>query len=53
MINIDPPNLHGKTEAEKTEEIRRYLFQLVQALNFNFNEIDSKISDITKGEHKK
>lgn len=53
MINIDPPNLLGKTEHERSEELKRYLFLLAQTLNFNFNEINAKISDISKGEDKK
>lgn len=43
MLNLEYPSLKGKTEAEQIAEIRRYLFQMVDALNYIINDLESKI----------
>ena len=37
--NIKYPNINGATESEKLEQIKRYLFQLADDLNWVLNDI--------------
>lgn len=40
MDNIRLPNIKGKTEQEQIQEIKNYLFQLVEQLNYVFSQIE-------------
>lgn len=43
MEPIRYPAVDGKTEAEKIEQIRRYLFQLADQLNINLDRLERKV----------
>lgn len=45
MEPIRYPTVDGKTEAEKIEQIRRYLFWLADQLNMNLDRIERKTGD--------
>lgn len=40
MMNIRFPNITGKTEAEQLAQVKSYLHQLVEQLNWAFNTIE-------------
>ena len=48
MINLRLPNITGQTDREKLEQIRSYLYQFAQELNWALSNIDSKAEDVTK-----
>lgn len=48
--NIDVPRITSDDPAVQNAEIRRYLFQLVETLNFNFNDIQNELREL-KGEN--
>lgn len=43
-IDIRLPEINGKTEAEQLQQIRRYLFQLAETLNWGLNVYESNSS---------
>ena len=47
MEPIRYPTVNGTTEAERIEQLRRYLYQLADQLNINLNQIEKKISEQT------
>ena len=48
MINLRLPNISGKTEREQLEQIRSYLYQFVQELNWAMSNIDTKAEEVTQ-----
>ena len=48
MINIRLPNITAHTDREKLEQIRSYLYQFAQELNWALSNIDSKASEATE-----
>ena len=42
MINIEYPTIHGTNDHEKLEEMRSYLFQLVDTLNYVLNTLENQ-----------
>lgn len=42
MTHIRLPNITGKTEAQQLEQIKNYLFQLAQELNYAFSALEEK-----------
>lgn len=45
MIDLRPPNGGGGTPQEQIQELRRYLFQLVQELNWALQTLEKKMED--------
>lgn len=48
MEYLPLPKLGGNSEAEQLKELQRYIFQVVQQLNFILSDIDIRL----KGENK-
>lgn len=44
-MNFRYPNITGKTEKEQIEQIRRYLFQMVDQLNYVVSRMEERSSD--------
>lgn len=44
------PVINGSTNAEKINEIGKYLYQLVEQLNFSINDLEKQIKESNKGE---
>ena len=44
MIALNKPNLRGQNDAERIEELRRYLFSLVDDLQFALQSLESSIT---------
>ena len=44
MIALNKPNLRGQNDAERIEELRRYLFSLVDDLQFALQSLESGIA---------
>lgn len=42
MINLRFPNINGATEAEQLKQIKSYLHQLVQELNWALSVLESE-----------
>lgn len=47
-MNIEPPAINSKTESEQIQELKRYLFRLAQILNFTFQDIETRMTEIEK-----
>ena len=45
MIVLNKPNLRGENDKEKIEELRRYLFTLVDDLQYALQYLESKINN--------
>ena len=43
MIHIRLPNITGKTEAQQLEQMKNYLFQLAQELNYALSTLEEKL----------
>lgn len=48
MINIRLPNINGSTDRAQLEQIKRYLFQFAEDLNFAVNALENNQSTISK-----
>ena len=48
MINLRLPNITGATEKEQLEQIRSYLYQFAEQLNWALSNIDSKAAEATQ-----
>jgi hypothetical protein len=48
MINIRLPNITAQTDKGQLEQIRSYLYQFAQELNWALGNIDSKAEEVTK-----
>ncbi len=44
MLNIEYPSIQGKTEREQLAEIKAYLFQLADTLNYIINTLEANQS---------
>lgn len=47
MIQFRPPSMRETTPAGQINELRRYLFQLVEQLNYAFNNLEQKTEGIS------
>jgi hypothetical protein len=47
-MDLKPPIINTKTESAQKQELTNYLFQLVQDLNFMFNNIDIRLSEVER-----
>lgn len=46
MINLRFPNITGKTEQEQLTQLRSYLHQLVQELNYELTQLEARIAEM-------
>lgn len=46
MFDIRLPNINGKTEHERNEQIKSYLYQLAEQLQFALNSIEQRMQSI-------
>lgn len=44
-FNFNPPNVNGKTEKEQIQQLKSYLFQLAEQLNWAFQIVRDEADD--------
>ena len=47
-IDIRTPNINAPTESGRLEQIRSYLYQISEQLNWAFNTVETDISTVTQ-----
>ena len=47
-VNINPPSIKGANADVKIDELHRYLYQLVEQLNFELNTMSREINELQK-----
>ena len=47
-FNFTPPNVNGKTEKEQIQQLKSYLFQLTEQLNWAFQAVRDETGELKK-----